>query len=261
MRCGEGDTVKWHWNEDDLAARWSLSAAELALLPGRTDHGRLGCAILLKYFQCQGCFPSNRRAIPDEVVAYVARATGTTAQDLEDDDWDGRTGRRHRKRVLAFAGLRSASPEDLQHLRTWLIDEIIPSDWQADQIREFAIEWFARQSLAPIASEHLKRLIRSAIGGFETGLCQRIAGLLTSETKASIDALLLVEDDTSHRDESSAPLVAAGETDCGLLHLKADPGRIGLESVLRELGKLSRIRQLALPTAALAALPRKWRQK
>ena len=46
--------MKWHWSEDELEMQWSLSVEELALLPGRTDSGRLGFALLLKLFQFQG---------------------------------------------------------------------------------------------------------------------------------------------------------------------------------------------------------------
>ena len=38
----QGKFVKWRWSEDELETQWSLSVAELALLPGRTDSGRLG---------------------------------------------------------------------------------------------------------------------------------------------------------------------------------------------------------------------------
>ena len=51
--------MNWHWSEDELETQWSLTVAELALLPGRTDSVRLGCAILLKFFHFQGIFPAN----------------------------------------------------------------------------------------------------------------------------------------------------------------------------------------------------------
>ena len=253
--------MQWHWSEDELAAQWSLPAEELALLPSRIDRGRLGCAILLKYFQCQGYFPGHRKEIPDEVVTYVARVTGTAVQDLEDYDWEGRTGRRHRKQIRAFLGLRRASPEDLQHLRTWLFDDLLPFDRPIEQMREFALAWFAKEALEPIAAEPLERLLRSAGHAFETGLCQRIAELLTPEAKALIDTHLLAEDKELGADPSTRAPAAEAKADLDLSQLKADPGRISLDSVLQELAKLARIRQLALPTTAFAALPGKWLQK
>ena len=75
--------MKWHWSEDELETQWSLSVVELALLPGRMDSGRLGCAILLKFFQFQGFFPSHQKIIPHEIVVYVAQATNSAPEDLD----------------------------------------------------------------------------------------------------------------------------------------------------------------------------------
>lgn len=101
--------MKWHWSEDELEMQWSLSAEESALLPGRTDSGRLGFAILLKFFQFQGFFPDNKKSIPHEISVYLAQATNSAVTDLDVYEWDGRTGQRHRKKILGFLGLRRPS--------------------------------------------------------------------------------------------------------------------------------------------------------
>lgn len=254
--------MKWHWSEDELETQWSLTVAELALLPGRTDSGRLGCAILLKFFQFQGFFPDNQKSIPHEIAAYLAQATNSAPADLDVYDWGGRTGQRHRKQILSFLGLRRPSGEDLQRLRTWLTAEVLALDVPFERLQELAVEWFARQSLAPLDPAPLERLLRSTIHVFETALFQSIASLLSAETRASIDILLMVEEPNIN-DEN----IVIGNSsdvkddDLGLTHLKGDAGRIGLDSVLQELAKLSRIRKLALPMKALAALPTKWLQK
>jgi hypothetical protein len=41
--------VKRHWNEEELEAHWLLTAEERTLMAGRTDHGRLGFAVMLKF--------------------------------------------------------------------------------------------------------------------------------------------------------------------------------------------------------------------
>ena len=87
----QGEFVKWHWNEDELEMQWSLSVEESALLPGRTDSGRLGFAILLKFFQFQGFFPDSQKGIPHEIAVYLAHATNSAVADLDIYEWDGRT--------------------------------------------------------------------------------------------------------------------------------------------------------------------------
>jgi len=166
----QGEFVKWHWNEDELEMQWSLSVEESALLPGRTDSGRLGFAILLKFFQFQGFFPDSKKGIPHEIAVYLAHATNSAVADLDIYEWDGRTGQRHRKKILGFLGLRRPSGEDLQKLRTWLTAEVLALDVPFERLQELAVEWFAGQSLAPLDPSPLERLLRSAIHAFETEL-------------------------------------------------------------------------------------------
>ena len=254
--------MKWHWSKDELETQWSLSPDELALLPSRTDSGRLGFAISLKFFQFQGFFPDSEKDIPHEIAVYLAQATNSAVANLDVYEWDGRTGQRHRKKILGFLGLRRPSGEDLQKLRTWLTTEILALDVPFERLQGLAVEWFAKQLLAPLDPEPLGRLLRSTIHAFETGLFQSIANLLSTETKASIDKLLMVEEPSAD-DENGAVKSASivKDDDLGLLHLKGDAGRIGLDSVLQEIAKLSRIRRLTLPIQALTALPTKWLQK
>jgi hypothetical protein len=98
--------MQWHWSEVELESQWSLSIEELGLLPGRIDSGRLGCALLLKFFQFQGFFPSNQKSMPHEIVVYVAQVAHSKPEDMDVYEWGGRTGQRHRKKILNFLGLR-----------------------------------------------------------------------------------------------------------------------------------------------------------
>lgn len=193
-------------------------------------------------------FSRQSKSIPHEIAAYLAQATNSAPADLDVYDWGGRTGQRHRKQILSFLGLRRPSGEDLQRLRTWLTAEVLALDVPFERLQELAVEWFARQSLAPLDPAPLERLLRSTIHVFETALFQSIASLLSAETRASIDILLMVEEPNIN-DEN---IVIGNSSDVkddalGLTHLKGDAGRIGLDSVLQELAKLSRIRKLALP--------------
>ena len=49
--------MKRHWDEQELAAHWSLAHDEFELVRNRTDHSRIGFAALLKFFQIEGRFP------------------------------------------------------------------------------------------------------------------------------------------------------------------------------------------------------------
>lgn len=45
--------MKRHWDEQELAERWSLTHDEFELLRNRTERSRLGFAVLFKFFQVE----------------------------------------------------------------------------------------------------------------------------------------------------------------------------------------------------------------
>ncbi len=248
--------MKWQWNEDELQAHRFLSPDERALLVKKTKHGRLGFAVLLKFFQHQGCFPEQRRAIPNTVVDYLAHQIGVPPESLDNYDWTGRTGTRDRTEVLAFLGIRRARQQDKNALAIWLQTEVLSADPAFEYLLEQARDWFASRQIEPPSHAQLERLLHSTTHAFEVALFRRIAALLTPEAKASIDTLLGIKDDALVESETIHP-----DEPRGLPWLGADPGRVSLDCALQELAKLDRVRQLALPMAAFAALPAKWLQK
>jgi len=74
--------VKWHWQKEELREHWSLSAEELHLVAGRTDHGRMGFVVMLKFFQYQGRFPSAIEDLPIDVVLFLSQQIGASQSDL-----------------------------------------------------------------------------------------------------------------------------------------------------------------------------------
>ena len=64
--------MKRHWDEQELAERWWLTHDEFELLENRTERSRRGFAVLLKFFQVEGRFPSERRDVPSIAVDHLA---------------------------------------------------------------------------------------------------------------------------------------------------------------------------------------------
>ncbi|MGS0741780.1 Tn3 family transposase [Glaciimonas sp. GG7] len=244
--------MKWQWSEDELHTHWFLSLAERDLFSRKTKHGRLGFAILLKFFQSQGHFPEHRHAIPGTVVCYLSEQIGVTVDSLDRYDWTGRSCKRDRAEVLAFLGIRRHVQKDKYALALWLQTEILPEDPSLEHLGELARDWFSVRHIEPPGSSRLERFLHTTAHDFETGLFLRIATLLTHEAKSSIDALLDIKDD--------AEIINPAERR-GIPWISADPGGVSLDCALQELAKLDRVRQLDLPLDAFAALPAKWLQK
>jgi hypothetical protein len=150
----------------------------------------------------------------------------------------GGTGKCHRQHVRTFLNIRRASRNDRKQFATWLQEEVIPSDHALRAIQDMALTWFCDQRLAPPAESRLDRLIRSTLHQHETRLFTHIAARLSPHTKSGIDRLLISPEvaETETSDTPSGPL--------GFTNLKADPGRIGLNSLLKELAKHDQLRKL-----------------
>jgi hypothetical protein len=104
------------------------------------------------------------------------------------------------------------------------------------RLRELKIE--------PPTPERIERLIRSALHTYEQNFCAAISSQLSTETLARIDALVST---SKALEEQAVPQPS------DFNNLKADPGRVGLDSLLKEIDKLQTIRQLKLPENLLAS--------
>src|SRR6266704_7114384 len=74
---GERIGMKRQWTDGELEAHFTLQPAELDLVgDSKTDRNLLGFAVLLKYFQYEGRFPSQKQDIPAAVTRHLAHQIG-----------------------------------------------------------------------------------------------------------------------------------------------------------------------------------------
>jgi hypothetical protein len=77
--------------QNELIEHWTLAPTELVLLMNKIGPGHLGFALLLKFFQVEGRFPSGKGDVPEEAIEYVARQTKVAPAGWDAYDWQGRT--------------------------------------------------------------------------------------------------------------------------------------------------------------------------
>ena len=109
---------------------------ERELLVGKWGHMRLGFALLLKFFQREGFFPSGGDLFRSEVVDFVAGHLTVPAEVVDRYAWSGRTNAYHRRDVRVFLGLRECSSDDAERLTVWLAKEVATSERSSDRIGE-----------------------------------------------------------------------------------------------------------------------------
>jgi len=225
------------WSADELGEHWSLRPEDMALLTGMVDAGKLGLAAQLAFWRQYGRFPNDEADIAPAVIAHLAAQIGVSADALDGYAWAGRSGRRHRLTILDHLAVASFDEAAEVRFRTWLADDVLPRELAPAALDEGLGGWFACNRVTRPGIYRLSRILRSAQVAHDDAVLQRVAERLDAGMRERLDALL-----------------ADGDDGTAYARLAADPGRVGLESLLAEIAKVERLRALELPPDLLRGL-------
>jgi TnpA family transposase len=244
--------MKQYWSEGELVECWTLTGVERQLSDQRTQRGRLGLAVLLKFFQFEGRFPDYHKEVPLPAVDYVAEQLDVPVSTWFDYPLKGRSGSRDREQLRTFLGFRQATSDDAEHIQRWLRQEVVPQDQDPRHLQSAVFDWCREHGIEPPTSDRIDRVIGASVRAFETDFFADIHRQLSLLTQERLHALLV----------SPSPKEPTGETEelsdlATLSQLKADPGRVGLASVLTEIAKLERINDTQLPDHLFGDVPQK----
>jgi TnpA family transposase len=243
--------VKRLWDDDELAAEWTLEPNDQTLLANKAGPTRLGFAALLTFFHHEGRFPTSKHEVPPAVVKHLASQVSVPAEAHVAYDWQGRTIKYHRVQIRAALGFRQASVQDADNLVSWLANDVLPHERALDRLRAAVYVRCREQRLEPPSAERITRLVHSAMASHERRVSQAVHGRLSPESIAALDGLLTA---------AKANVTSAESARAAVVELKADPGPAGLESVLDEITKLRRLRAIQLPPDLFTQVPPKVRQ-
>lgn len=179
---------------------------------------------MLKFFELEARFPRDEAEFPPAAVTYVAEQVRVDPAELSRYDWSGRAVERHRMQIRGAFEFRIFTRADEDKLADWLANEVCPVELRDERLREALLVRCRAERLEPPG--RIERIIGSARAAFEQRLCDRTLARLGEHCAARLEDL------------GSRPLLA---------ELKSDPGQVGLETLLREIDKLTAIRRLALP--------------
>ena len=225
------------WSADELGERWTLEPEELKLLTELTGAGKLGLAAQLAYWRQHGRFPNEEAELAPAVVGHLAAQVGVEADALDGYDWTGRTGRRHRRLILDHLAVAAFDDTAEARFRRWLADELLPRELVPSAMDAEIGGWFAGERVGRPGACRLDRILRSARATHDDTALRRVADRLDAGLRARLDALLA--------DDGEGTAFA---------RVAADPGRVGLESLLAEIAKLDLLRGLALPPGVLCGV-------
>jgi len=127
--------VKRQWTNEELLEHWMLTPKELDLIgDSKTDHNLLGFAVLLKYFQYEGRFPSQTQDVPPTVIVHLAQQLGMIPEKIIPYDWEGRTIKAHRAAIRTFLGVHEATLSDEEVVTEWLCQHILVIKAKSEQV-------------------------------------------------------------------------------------------------------------------------------
>jgi len=227
--------VRQDWEPEDVVGGWTLVEDDWRLVANKSGPTRLGFALLLKFFEQEGRFPSSPQEAPTAAVAYVARQVGVHPEELRDYDWGGRSIKYHRAQIREALGFREPTRGDEARLSAWLVEEVAPTETTDDALREAALARCRAERIEPPG--RLDRVVAAARAAATTALCVRTVSRLPAAVVDRLERLGRGEEDASDDDHRRVLLV----------ELKADPARLSLETLLAEVSKLERVRALGVP--------------
>ncbi len=245
MGEGDGHPARPAGDVDD---RWTLRAADRALLGNKSGATRLGFAVLLKLFQAEGRFPRRAEDVPVAAVEAVAGQVGVAATAWHAYDWRGRTIEYHRAQIRTALGFREATLDDAEALGRWLDSQVLALERRPDRLLAAARERCRDRSVEPPSPERLERLVRSVLHRHEDAFCAALLARLPPEAMAGLETLL--HPPSSGEAAGSEPRPAPP-----LVALRAGTGQASLQSVGEEAAKLACIRAVALPAGLFDGVP------
>ncbi len=171
-----------------------------------------------------------------------SRSTSTRIR-LPSYDWSGRAIKYHRAQIRDALGVREVTRADEQCLVDWLATEVCAGVLSEERQRDALLARCRSERLEPPGRP--ERILGTGRRAADERFCTQTVARLSEHSIARLEAL--VTDELADDAHAGGPWLLA--------ELKADPGRLGLESLLAEIAKLERVRSLALPVGLFADVP------
>lgn len=165
------------------------------------------------------------------MIAYIAKQIFSEPELYAQYDWTGRSISYHRTQVREFFGFREDTAEDVKDMIEWLCQHVLHHDHEMEHLKEQVYCRFRELKIVPPTLDRIERLIRSSIHSYEETFFQATLQKLPSPTLTKLDSLIesiayLEADDNEASIEDNGQIT--------FNELKADPGRAGVDSVLRK---------------------------
>jgi Domain of unknown function (DUF4158) len=186
-----------------------------------------GFALVLKYIEIEGEFPRYGEQIPPAAVEFVAGLVKVDPMEFAKYSFANRTAKYHRSQIREALGFRPATVEDEQRWAAWLATDQCPVERDRGRLEAALRQRCRSEGVEPPTEGQIERVVISALNRHEMTFADQIVHRLGPQVCAALQALL--------------------ESEGLLAEVKADPGPLGLDTLMSEIAKLTAVRALTLP--------------
>lgn len=238
-----------------------LDSDELSLI--KTKHSgknQLIFAIMLKFFQIEGCYPPDKDVVSAFLISNLANQLNVEPIKSEDLNWQHRSIRRFRQDIRDLMEYKVATEEHTELLINHLVQHASRKAMNLNGCRSIAYQFFRECKLEPFKPTSLDSYITKANHLFETQLFSTITNALSAETIVAIDELL--QNDELEIDQEDDEDIEVDQISKKRVNfLKKDMGGVKLKHVQSEIDKLIFIRSINMPTEIISSYNRTLLQK
>jgi len=172
-----------------------------------------------------------------------------------DYDVTSRTHFYHKEQIREFFGFREATVDDANELTDWLSKYVFHHDSDFNILKEVAYNRLRDLHIESPTAERLDRIIKTSINIYEDQFFNESYVQLSKETISQMDVLI---ENLALFNESDVNINAAvDEGSISFSDLRSDPGKIGRDSLYKEIAKLQTIQQLNLQDSLFNKIPTK----
>lgn len=121
----------------------TLDTEELILVnTNNTEKNRLAFALMLKFFQTKGRYPTRKDKIDPMILYSLASQLKVSPALFEPSYLETRISERFRRKIREFTGYKIASLSDSKILIAWLIKQMAQGPFTMPRLREKACHFF-----------------------------------------------------------------------------------------------------------------------
>jgi hypothetical protein len=177
-------TMHQHVTPQELLESFTIAPSEREILGTKSGASRLDCAVLLKYFQCEGRFPASWHDVPRELIRHLAQSFGASPEAYRHYELDERLARYHKEQI------RQGHTTDAEAIKAWVCAHSRVDETTIPVLIDRLTARYKQLQIELPTPGRLERLAHSVAQTMEEQFFARLADALAPDTRHRIDAML-----------------------------------------------------------------------